>query len=79
MKEKHLIKLFSCSQDGTIRVWDLSTFTPLYSLLGGSARGGNAFSHPSRPGISSVAFDHSRIVASINNILRVYSFSMDDL
>eukprot|EP01127_Copromyxa_protea_P024501 TRINITY_DN9695_c0_g1_i1.p1 TRINITY_DN9695_c0_g1~~TRINITY_DN9695_c0_g1_i1.p1 ORF type:complete len:483 (+),score=54.58 TRINITY_DN9695_c0_g1_i1:128-1450(+) len=71
-------RVVSCGQDGCIKVWDRKTGNRLYSLLGGSlqARGRNP-AHPTRPGVSGVAFDQSRIVGSVNNMLRVYSFVAD--
>jgi len=72
------LKITSASQDGCVNVWDKKTGNRLYALLGGSmqARGRNP-PHPTRPGISGVTFDQSRVVVSFNALLRTYTFDAE--
>jgi WD40 repeat protein len=68
-------KAVSAGADNAIKVWNLSTGVRMYTLLGGSLqRRANNPPHPTRPGISGIAYDDSRIVASINSLLRIYDF-----
>ena len=68
-------KLVSAGADNTVKVWDLSKGTRLYSLLGGSLqRRANNPPHPTKPGVSAAVFEESRIVASVNSLIRVYDF-----
>eukprot|EP01124_Arcella_intermedia_P037211 TRINITY_DN990_c0_g3_i1.p1 TRINITY_DN990_c0_g3~~TRINITY_DN990_c0_g3_i1.p1 ORF type:complete len:238 (-),score=43.41 TRINITY_DN990_c0_g3_i1:65-739(-) len=71
-------KIVSGGADMCIKVWSRENNQRLYSLLGGSRqeRGRNP-PHPTKPGCSEVRFDQSRIVASFNSLLRVYSFVAD--
>jgi len=73
-------KLVSGSQDGCIKVWNRKNNSRLYSLLGGTLqqRARNT-PHPTKPGISQVMFDQSNIIASTNNMLRVYSFFYEEI
>lgn len=68
-------KIVTSAADNTVKVWDLKEGTRLYSLLGGSLqRRANNPPHPTKPGISAAMFDESRIVASVNSLIRVYDF-----
>jgi len=70
-------KIVSAGADNSIKVWNAHTGTRMYTLLGGSLqRRANNPPHPTRPGISGMAFDESRIVASINSLVRVYNFDV---
>jgi len=68
-------RIVSGGSDMCLKVWNRQNGTSLYSLLGGSRQErGNNPPHPTKAGCSILKFDHSRIVASFNSLLRVYSF-----
>lgn len=68
-------KMVTAGADNAVKVWDLTKGTRLYSLLGGSLqRRANNPPHPTKPGVSEVVFEESRIVASVNSLIRVYDF-----
>ena len=70
--------LVSGGADHCCKVWDIHSNVNerLYTLLGGSrqTRGNNQIVHPTLPGCSSLFIDEGRIIASFNNLVRVYSF-----
>jgi WD40 repeat protein len=70
-------KIVSAGADNAIKVWNAVTGARMYTLLGGSLqRRANNPPHPSRPGVTEAGFDESRIVASINSLVRVYNFDV---
>ncbi|KAH3732925.1 F-box and WD-40 domain protein 7 [Pelomyxa schiedti] len=68
-------KVVTCGADNAIKVWNMATGARMYTLLGGSlqARANNP-PHPQRPGVSYMQYDESRIVGSMNSLVRVYDF-----
>lgn len=70
-------KIVTAGEDNSIKVWNTRTGERMYTLLGGSLqRRANNPPHPTRPGVSGMAFDEARIVASINSLVRVYNFDV---
>lgn len=69
-------KFVSCSADGSIKVWSRDNGARMASLLGGSlqARSSNP-ENPTRPGVSFIRFDESRVVAACASVVRLYSFA----
>eukprot|EP01120_Amphizonella_sp_Union-15-10_P013907 TRINITY_DN6563_c0_g3_i2.p1 TRINITY_DN6563_c0_g3~~TRINITY_DN6563_c0_g3_i2.p1 ORF type:complete len:271 (+),score=39.33 TRINITY_DN6563_c0_g3_i2:93-905(+) len=72
-------KIVSGSADNSLKVWNLKNGKSIYTLLGGSlqVRGKNK-PHPTKPGCSFLRYDESKIVASFNSLIRVYSFEGKD-
>jgi len=72
-------RIVSAGSDMCLKVWNRSNGASLYSLLGGSRQErGNNPPHPTRVGASGIKFDRSRIIASFNSLLRVYSFEASE-
>jgi len=72
-------RIVSGGSDMCLKVWNRATGASLYSLLGGSRQErGNNPPHPNKAGCSFLRFDRSRIVASFNSLLRVYSFEASE-
>jgi len=72
-------RIVSGGSDMCLKVWNRKTGASLYSLLGGSRQErGNNPPHPTKVGCSMMKFDHSRIVAAFNSLLRVYSFECSE-
>jgi len=72
-------RIVSAGSDMCLKVWNRKTGASLYSLLGGSRQErGNNPPHPTKAGCSNFKFDRSRIVASFNSLLRVYSFECSE-
>jgi len=73
-------KIVSGGADHCLKVWNVKDGKRLYSLLGGTLQArSNDPPHPSRPGCSSMKFDDGRIVGAFNSLLRVYSFTGEDV
>jgi len=72
--------LVSCSTDNTVRVWNSTSCSQKYALMGGTARrrlDSNAGpSDPEDVGVAQVKFDESRIAARIRDMIRVYDFEV---
>ena len=68
-------KVCSCGADSAITVFDINSGKKLYHLLSGSLvhRSTNIV-NPTKPGISQLQFDDSRIVGVIGNMMRIWSF-----
>jgi len=72
-------RIVSGGSDMCLKVWNRANGNALYSLLGGSRQErGNNPAHPLKAGCSGLKFDRSRIVASFNSLLRVYSFEVSE-
>jgi len=72
-------RIVSGGSDMCLKVWNRANGNALYSLLGGSRQErGNNPAHPLKAGCSGLKFDRSRIVASFNSLLRVYSFEVTE-
>jgi len=70
-------KIVSCGADRCVRVWDVTSAHAMYTLLGGSLQQRAGYvEHPLRAGVSEVEVDDSRVIASMNSMLKVYNFEI---
>jgi len=73
-------KVVSGGADHCMKVWDIKNGKRLYSLLGGTLQQrSNDPPHPNLPGCSGLMFDEGRIVGAFKSLLRVYSFTGEDV